>query len=113
MEGKELPRFYIILAGGRGDPVRDVSTVSESPEIETGGCHVPWAQFIQIEPVTISPLPLHSCYRMISNTSPHLSPDPTGGITFQAQDRLPKLPIPDLKETTDKYLAALTAIQVT
>jgi hypothetical protein len=43
MECKELPRFYIILAGGRGDPVRDVSTVSESPEIETGRCHVPWA----------------------------------------------------------------------
>ncbi|GAB5590517.1 carnitine O-acetyltransferase yat1 [Umbelopsis nana] len=47
----------------------------------------------------------------MSRSSPHLSPDPTGGVTFSSQDKLPKLPIPDLKATTDKYLAALEALQ--
>lgn len=53
-----------------------------------------------------------SCLLMMSRSSPHLSPDPTGGLTFQSQDKLPKLPIPDLKETCDKYLAALVELQV-
>lgn len=34
-----------------------------------------------------------------------------GGITFAAQDKLPKLPIPDLDGTTQKYLAALKPLQ--
>jgi carnitine O-acetyltransferase len=33
------------------------------------------------------------------------------GITFAAQDRLPKLPIPDLENSTTKYLAALKPLQ--
>jgi carnitine O-acetyltransferase len=33
------------------------------------------------------------------------------GITFAAQDRLPKLPIPDLEGTAAKYLAALKPLQ--
>ena len=33
------------------------------------------------------------------------------GITFAAQDRLPKLPIPDLESSTTKYLAALKPLQ--
>ncbi|KAJ5042034.1 uncharacterized protein L3040_004594 [Drepanopeziza brunnea f. sp. 'multigermtubi'] len=33
------------------------------------------------------------------------------GITFAAQDKLPKLPIPDLEGTTAKYLAALKPLQ--
>jgi hypothetical protein len=49
---------------------------------------------------------------IMSRSSPHLSPDPIGGVTFHSQDKLPKLPIPDLKETTTKYLAALEALQV-
>lgn len=35
-----------------------------------------------------------------------------GGETFKYQDKLPKLPIPDLKATTDRYLSALQPLQV-
>lgn len=34
-----------------------------------------------------------------------------GGITFAAQDKLPKLPIPELEKTCEKYLAALRPLQ--
>ncbi|KZZ97378.1 carnitine acetyl transferase [Moelleriella libera RCEF 2490] len=34
-----------------------------------------------------------------------------GGITFAAQDKLPKLPIPDLASTCDKYLQVLKPLQ--
>lgn len=34
-----------------------------------------------------------------------------GGITFAAQDSLPKLPIPDLDGTIEKYLRALKPLQ--
>ena len=33
------------------------------------------------------------------------------GITFAAQDKLPKLPIPDLKQSMTRYLAALKPLQ--
>lgn len=33
------------------------------------------------------------------------------GITFAAQDKLPKLPIPDLESTCKKYLASLDPLQ--
>jgi carnitine O-acetyltransferase len=33
------------------------------------------------------------------------------GITFAAQDKLPKLPIPELESTATKYLAALKPLQ--
>lgn len=33
------------------------------------------------------------------------------GITFAAQDKLPKLPIPELDSTMTKYLAALKPLQ--
>lgn len=33
------------------------------------------------------------------------------GVTFAAQDNLPKLPIPDLESTTERYLAALKPLQ--
>lgn len=36
---------------------------------------------------------------------------PKSGVTFAAQDKLPKLPIPDLKSTCRKYLAALEPLQ--
>jgi carnitine O-acetyltransferase len=38
-------------------------------------------------------------------------PDHQQGITFAAQDKLPKLPIPDLESSTSKYLAALKPLQ--
>ena len=33
------------------------------------------------------------------------------GITFAAQDKLPKLPIPDLESTCKKYLSSLDVLQ--
>ena len=38
--------------------------------------------------------------------------DPSGGETFKFQDKLPKLPIPELETTAEKYLAALQPLQV-
>ena len=38
-------------------------------------------------------------------------PNHRQGITFAAQDKLPKLPIPDLESSTTKYLAALKPLQ--
>lgn len=35
------------------------------------------------------------------------------GITFAAQDKLPKLPIPKLEDTLDKYLHAVKPLQTT
>ncbi|KAK4455640.1 putative mitochondrial carnitine O-acetyltransferase [Podospora aff. communis PSN243] len=36
---------------------------------------------------------------------------PKGGVTFASQDQLPKLPIPDLEQTCQRYLAALRPLQ--
>lgn len=41
-----------------------------------------------------------------------LPADPSGGETFKFQDKLPKLPIPELETTAEKYLAALQPLQV-
>ncbi|KAL7322497.1 carnitine O-acetyltransferase yat1 [Mucor circinelloides] len=40
-----------------------------------------------------------------------LPADPSGGETFKFQDKLPKLPIPELEITAEKYLAALQPLQ--
>jgi carnitine O-acetyltransferase len=39
------------------------------------------------------------------------SPDSKPGITFAHQDKLPKLPIPELESSCKKYLAALKPLQ--
>ncbi|KAK4580332.1 carnitine O-acetyltransferase yat1 [Recurvomyces mirabilis] len=44
---------------------------------------------------------------LMSHTNPASKP----GVTFAAQDKLPKLPIPDLESTCTKYLAALDPLQ--
>lgn len=36
---------------------------------------------------------------------------PKGGVTYAHQDKLPKLPIPDLEVSCEKYLAALSPLQ--
>ena len=36
---------------------------------------------------------------------------PKGGVTFSHQDKLPKLPIPDLESTCQKYLSSLKPLQ--
>ena len=45
----------------------------------------------------------------LANHQPKVKP----GITFAAQDKLPKLPIPELNSTLKKYLAALKPLQGT
>jgi carnitine O-acetyltransferase len=41
-----------------------------------------------------------------------LPADPSGGETFKFQDKLPKLPIPELEITAKKYLGVLEPLQV-
>ena len=41
----------------------------------------------------------------------HTNPQSKPGVTFAAQDKLPKLPIPDLEQTCNKYMAALDPLQ--
>jgi carnitine O-acetyltransferase len=41
----------------------------------------------------------------------HTNPKSKPGITFAHQDKLPKLPIPDLRSTCKKYLSALKPLQ--
>jgi len=41
----------------------------------------------------------------------HTNPKSQPGVTFAAQDKLPKLPIPDLESTCKKYLASLDPLQ--
>jgi carnitine O-acetyltransferase len=36
---------------------------------------------------------------------------PKGGVTYAHQDKLPKLPIPDLDRSCERYLAALQPLQ--
>lgn len=41
----------------------------------------------------------------------HTNPQSKPGVTFAAQDKLPKLPIPDLESTCKKYLSSLDPLQ--
>lgn len=41
----------------------------------------------------------------------HTNPNSRPGITFAHQDKLPKLPIPDLDSSCKKYIAALKPLQ--
>lgn len=41
----------------------------------------------------------------------HKSAKSKPGVTFAAQDNLPKLPIPELKQTCERYLTALEPLQ--
>lgn len=43
--------------------------------------------------------------------SSKLVPKESAGITFAAQDKLPKLPIPELDSSAKKYLSALEPLQ--
>jgi len=44
---------------------------------------------------------------LATNKNPHSKP----GITFAAQEKLPKLPIPDLDKSLKRYIAALEPLQ--
>lgn len=48
-----------------------------------------------------------SARQPLSSDKPKISP----GITFAAEDKLPKLPIPDLESSCKKYLQALKPLQ--
>lgn len=41
----------------------------------------------------------------------HINPKSKPGVTFASQDKLPKLPIPDLESSCKKYLEALKPLQ--
>lgn len=41
----------------------------------------------------------------------HENTESKPGVTFAAQDKLPKLPIPELEQTCKRYLAALDPLQ--
>ena len=45
----------------------------------------------------------------LANSSSNSDAKP--GVTFAAQDKLPKLPIPDLEQTCQRYLASLDPLQ--
>ncbi|EQK99792.1 carnitine acetyl transferase [Ophiocordyceps sinensis CO18] len=58
---------------------------------------------------TLPPSPQQAYTRVpMANYSAHKE---TGGITFAAQDKLPKLPIPDLESTCKRYIQALEPLQ--
>lgn len=41
----------------------------------------------------------------------HINPKSKPGITYAAQDKLPKLPIPELEQTCQRYLENLSPLQ--
>lgn len=47
----------------------------------------------------------------LSPFASHTNPESKPGVTFAAQEKLPKLPIPDLEATCKRYLAALDPLQ--
>ncbi|KAB5586061.1 Choline/Carnitine o-acyltransferase-domain-containing protein [Coniochaeta sp. 2T2.1] len=49
--------------------------------------------------------------RIRMGSMPESNENPKGGITFAHQDKLPKLPIPDLENSCQKYLTALKPLQ--
>ncbi|KJZ75100.1 hypothetical protein HIM_05586 [Hirsutella minnesotensis 3608] len=61
----------------------------------------------QVSGIPRQPLNLTGPYTRV----PMASQNKSGGITFAAQDDLPKLPIPDLEATCNKYVAALSPLQ--
>ncbi|KAG9257412.1 Choline/Carnitine o-acyltransferase-domain-containing protein [Emericellopsis atlantica] len=63
-----------------------------------------------ITKVPASPSKKDADYKRVPMDSHHDKKQP-GGITFAAQDKLPKLPIPDLEQTVKRYLDALRPLQ--
>ena len=49
--------------------------------------------------------------RLSSSSSPNSAHRKTSNRTLEFQDRLPKLPIPSLEDTCNRYLKALEALQ--
>lgn len=48
----------------------------------------------------------------LSKMTIRFTDEPTDGQTFQYQNQLPKLPIPELEDTAKRYLAAVKPLQV-
>lgn len=61
-------------------------------------------------PTPRQPHQLSSAYTRVPTPTYH-ERKMEGGITFAAQDKLPKLPIPELEGTTVRYLEALKPLQ--
>ncbi|KAK1761424.1 putative mitochondrial carnitine O-acetyltransferase [Echria macrotheca] len=63
-------------------------------------------EYPEIPKPTVSPVLKARHYVMSAHED-----KPKGGVTFAQQDKLPKLPIPDLEKTCERYLAALKSLQ--
>lgn len=61
-------------------------------------------------PTPRQPLQLSGAYTRVPKAT-YNDKKMEGGITFAAQDKLPKLPIPELESTANKYLEALKPLQ--
>lgn len=83
--------------------------LAETPEPpKTTPRTVPWS--LPISSNQIKPPKPESTYRRVPMAQYNGYKKPAG-ITFASQDSLPKLPIPDLKSTAQKYLEALKPLQ--
>jgi carnitine O-acetyltransferase len=65
-------------------------------------------EFPEVPKATVSPTLKDRQYAM--STAYH-DDQPKGGVTYAHQDKLPKLPIPDLELTCERYLKALKPLQ--
>ncbi len=65
-------------------------------------------EYPEIPKPTVSPELKARRYRLDMSVSQE---KPKGGVTFAHQDKLPKLPIPELSATLKRYLAALKPLQ--
>jgi hypothetical protein len=79
-------------------------TLAVAPEASQTPRSVP--EYPRVPQPTISPTLKARQYTMSSYED-----KPKGGVTFASQDKLPKLPIPDLEQTCQRYLAALKPLQ--
>jgi carnitine O-acetyltransferase len=65
-------------------------------------------EFPELPRPTISPTPKARKYAM---SAPYHDDKFKGGVTYAHQDKLPKLPIPDLEQSCEKYLTAVKPLQ--
>jgi carnitine O-acetyltransferase len=78
-----------------------LATTTESPKTPRS---VP--EYPLVHRPTISPTLKDRQYTMSAHED-----KPKGGVTFAQQEKLPKLPIPDLEQTCQRYLTALKPLQ--
>jgi carnitine O-acetyltransferase len=84
-----------------------------TPPVETPTTprSIPVPEYPVIPRPTISPSLKASHYSMSADHHEKHNGGAGAGVTFAHQDKLPKLPIPELESTCQKYLAALKPLQ--